>query len=680
MQTFLTQLQLSENAINVYVHSLGQLPLTYFELYSLVPNLAPEEFQNILIELTNAGLFIQLESSKPEILLHYLSIPPVAPIISYYENINVNLPMIAERVQEVLANSLREIFQDDKNKGDLGAIYTQFEEIKKDIDEDAMIQKQDLDDFIKEFDAVLKIKGVIVQVQDILVDLHQKLKAITQTKFAGLIKIITNIKAEIIENVQTLQLKKTEQPVIDIIEKIFKENLQAMVNDFTTTLHEAIEEEFKYVLGPLHEQIEEPVSEILEQALQLRNEFKMLNLNLLNNFEEKMNRIHAAIKGNQEDSTENVTGLENVIIDKLNEIVNNSISQVSGLNKPIEACMQNLLEVISNPMTQGIDNLWLIRSSTKINEEIMNQIGISKDQITLIIPKIENHLNLEALKNLPTNLTIRIASSDPHTNSIVKQFMAITNVQFKQLQNPNIVAMKADNFILISIIQSGSKDPINDVIGICTNYRPLVNLFSPIITTTWGSAQSDSAASPSTTSPQLSPTPTPRPAVNLQPTPTPTPQLAVNLQPTPTPTPQPAVNLQPTTTSQPQLAVNLAPAPTPTPKNLSPTPSTQAATAQPTTAGSYISTYQAKPGDQVGALINDAFNALITQFNTFKGSEFSKALLNVTDLILENKGYSVTLHNIRKWINNYKTMNTLLSDDDKGQIFEAIENWKKRLI
>ena len=89
---------------------------------------------------------------------------------------------------------------------------------------------------------------------------------------------------------------------------------------------------------------------------------------------------------------------------------------------------------------------------------------------------------------------------------------------------------------------------------------------------------------------------------------------------------------------------------------------------------------QPKPGDQVGALIDDAFNALLAQLNTFKGSDFSKSLLSVTDLILENKGYSVTLHNIRKWINNYKTVNVPLTDDDKKQIFDAIEDWKQRLI
>jgi len=649
MESFLKQLQLSDGAVNIYVHSLGQLPLTYFELNSLVPNLSREEFEGLLSELVNSGLLIQLEPSKPGILLHYLAVPPVAPIISYYENINTNLPLIAERVQEVLAQSLRDIFSDDKNKGDLGTIYTQFEDIKNDIDEDVLIQKQDLEDSIKEFDSILEIKGVIIQVQDILVDLHEKLKIITQTQFAGLIKILMTIKSDIVEGVQTLGLKKSEQPVIDIVESIFKEKLQAMVNDFTTTLHEAIEEEFKYVLGPLNEQIEAPVSKILESAINLRNEFKMLVINLLNNFEEKMNKIYQAIKGNQANASENVTGLENVIIESLNDIVNNSINQVSGLNKPIEGCMQNLLEIISNPMTMGVDDLWLIKSRTKINEEIMSQLSISKDQITLIIPKIENHLNIEAIQNIPASLNVRIASSDPHTNSLVKSFKAIKNVEFRQLQNDNIVAMKADNFVLISILKSDSNSPIDDVIGISSNFGSLINLFSPIVTTTWGAAQSDRGG------------------------PAKTPGLQSTPAPTPTPQPRQAVNLQPAPTPQPRQAINLQPAPTPT-------RSTPSATAQPTTTGDYSSSFQPKPGDQVGALINDAFNALLAQLNTFKGSEFSKALLSVTDLILESKGYSVTLHNIRKWINNYKTMNTLMSDDDKTQIAEAIENWKKRLI
>jgi len=43
MEEFLKKLQLSDNAIKIYVESLGRTPLTFFELYSMVPNLSQDE-------------------------------------------------------------------------------------------------------------------------------------------------------------------------------------------------------------------------------------------------------------------------------------------------------------------------------------------------------------------------------------------------------------------------------------------------------------------------------------------------------------------------------------------------------------------------------------------------------------------------------------------------------------
>ena len=94
MDDFLRKLQLSENAIEIYLKSLRKIPLTYYELYSIVPKATPEEFNKSISELLDAGLITQQPSKKQETITHYLTLPPILPILNYYNNININFILL----------------------------------------------------------------------------------------------------------------------------------------------------------------------------------------------------------------------------------------------------------------------------------------------------------------------------------------------------------------------------------------------------------------------------------------------------------------------------------------------------------------------------------------------------------------------------------------------------------
>ena len=103
------------------------------------------------------------------------------------------------------------------------------QEIRKDFEEDTIIQKQDIDDIVQGMENLKILK-------EVLDNLHQTIKGITQTQFANLIKTITNIKTEIYKNLETLELKKMESRVKNTIEDVFKKSLDKVVKDFTTNL------------------------------------------------------------------------------------------------------------------------------------------------------------------------------------------------------------------------------------------------------------------------------------------------------------------------------------------------------------------------------------------------------------------------------------------------------------
>jgi hypothetical protein len=625
MEVFLNQMGLSEEATNLYLQSLGKNSLTFSEIYTMLPNIDLETFNKILEELKSSGLIIQVQPQKPGILMHYLPIPPISLILTYYSNIKTGLPGIIDQVKIVLANKLTQMFQAEDDDSGANVLISQFHEIKNDFEEDSMIQKQDLEDIIDEIKMFNDIKIKFIKLQDILTDFQKKLKSITQTQFAGLIQILTKIKTDISTQITELGLKKNEAPVLNIIEETFKVQLQTLVDEFSSNLNDLIEEELKNASTPIKENIEGPIVEIIENTQNLQDELKTLGTNLFNNFESKMERIYQLVG--------DLSKIQDQIIENVNDVIQGSMEQVSSLNNPIENTLENCIKVINASDALKVENLWLINSEVKLKEEILSIFLNSKNQINMIVPKLETFIDNQQLQNLSAGLNAKIASSDHETNSLVKSLTAIKTVNFKHLDNQNIVAASGDNSRLVmGIVRLESKDPLKNFIGIGTDNQILINILRPIIDTTLGAVAPSAASTPVAAAPKPKTmlTPTPRPSI----VPPPIPQIPPPSQEIPGRKPSQGIQ----------------------------------------------SSIQPQAGDKVGSMINAAFNAVLQQLDTFKGSQFGKALQEVTDVVLENKGYSVTLHNIRTWVNNYKMNEDLLTEQDKIDIREAIENWKQRLI
>jgi hypothetical protein len=86
-----------------------------------------------------------------------------------------------------------------------------------------------------------------------------------------------------------------------------------------------------------------------------------------------------------------------------------------------------------------------------------------------------------------------------------------------------------------------------------------------------------------------------------------------------------------------------------------------------------------KTKDESGILIGIAFDKLVQKLHSIKGGEFSSELQKIADLVLERRGFSVTLHKLRSLINKFRFNDFLLNENDKNQILVNIETWKKKL-
>ncbi|KKM77363.1 hypothetical protein LCGC14_1370770, partial [marine sediment metagenome] len=365
------------------------------------------------------------------------------------------------------------------------------------------------------------------------------------------------------------------------------------------------------------------------------------------NFETKMNKIHELIKENKEDLFGGMKNLEIKIVENLNSIIQNSINEVSSLNNPIEHVLKKYFqEIVSSDST--INNIWIINSVTKINEEIKKIINNSKEEITIIIPNLENYLSIEQLKEITSNLTIKIASSEAHTNSLVKKFKNINNLTYKTLQNDDLILAKADNDQIVIGIKQDSKDILSNFIGIGSNFEPFITLLNPVLQSIWEHAYTDTFYAAQKAKTKISTI------------------IPSDLQ-----------------DKKEATKIKKIPKKISEKQNVSPPPlngQIKDLKKKLQEKIDFLSAVHPKTGDNAAVLIDTALNNLIQKISNLKGNEISKELQNIADLILEKKGFSVTLHKIRITINKYKNKSTLLDENDKKDIFQEIETWKQKLF
>ncbi|MGQ4873552.1 MAG: hypothetical protein ACP6IY_05695 [Promethearchaeia archaeon] len=658
MIEFLKQLQLSDAAITIYTKILGKRPFTFYELKIFVPEVPQEQFSSIIDELLELKLLIELKLPNYENLKQYLAIPPFSPILSYYSNIKAGLSQIEDAVNNLIETALNQIFQEESNV-ELDTLLNEFNESKKDIEEDILIQKQEVTEIGEELEIIEEFKKIMQNMQE-------RIKGISKTQFANLIKTITKIKSKIIKRVERLELKKGKEEFLDIIEEVFKEKTQKIVNEFTSNMFDLIENEFNSII--------EPINSIEEKVSQTQKEFKNLFLGIINNVEEKNKKLEGIILKSKQNLDENVEKLKNIVKNQIFSIVKDSIDQISNLNNPIIDVLNNVFNVISDKNIFEQNQIWFLNSRTKINELISYLLINSKEKITFIFPKLEHHIRLEQLKNISDSLQIKIVASDPHVNSLVTNIKELPNVSYRKLENENIIAFKADNnCLVISTVIKDSQDPLNDVIGFGTNYAPLINILTPIIETTWNSARSDFAPSPKIERKKVHPT-TSTSATGIQTSTSTTISGGQTVKPS-------QVNIQQSTPQyQPQTQTQSVPqTPSQTPPQIETKPQPQIQS-QPQAQQQFISSVQPTKGDDAGGMIHAAFNAFLQQINSLKGTELGKALEDVANIILEVKGFSVTLHSIRRTINELKTKDRFLEENEKHELFQSVEEWKQRLL
>ncbi len=235
--------------------------------------------------------------------------------------------------------------------------------------------------------------------------------------------------------------------------------------------------------------------------------------------------------------------------------------------------------------------------------------------------------------------------------------------------------------IIIGVIQD-SDNPLEDFVGVRTSFMPLAKILDPVLRNIWEEAYSDSFHATQVGKTQTSQVSKPMKSLSTVKPIIPTEfQSQEVIKKTPEIEPVTPVSI-PTQIQEISQEDKRSTKTSPTGTQESPFVSPKITDLKQKLQEkiTFLTAVQPKAGDQAGIEINDAFNRLIDKLGNLKGDDFGKHLQDIADLILEKKGFSVTLHKVRSMINKYKEKLALLNENDKKEIIEEIESWKKKLF
>lgn len=649
MEKFLANLELSNKAINIYLKSLNYPFLVYSDLKAIEPEIGDEDILEIIENLMELDLLIKIVPEKGEILTRYYSIPPITNILTYFQNIEQSFSTIQENIKKLIVQSTNKSFG-EKSEISLDDVQEKAEQIFKDFQERTLLERKDAEDIEKRFEIIHKINEKYTDLQDRVINL-------TKAQFGNLIKMISRLKNQIQQQIQGFEFKKEKDKdaVINIIEQIFKTELDDLVETFIESITASVREEFEKT----------SFKPIINQVLQSKDEYKMLLQDLINNFESNFNELSKKIKKKQEGFKPHLEELKEKIIQRSNQIIQNSVKQVIDLNKPILEVISDCRELIYDRENLLIDDVWTLNTISQMKEELLYAINNSEDDLMVIIPNLKEYASVDLFKNLTDEIMIYIASSDHFVNSKVKQLMELDNVKFKKYDKTNFIGVRSDkDFIAYGFIDEKEEDKLNDFIGIGTNNKKVFESLSQTLNKVWSAAEKDkgkpSFEEKKEEKPSLKSVEPPKPQKKQQKD-----EVVSSVRD--------RVKELDSTGKKGREGQKVPDRP-PEPKQREASESIEGPSKE------YVSNISPSEDDKVGNMINEAFNEILKNLNELTGIQFAQKMEQVADLVLEQHGFSVSLHHIRRYINKFEKQGAPLSNDQKEEILENFEEWKKKLF
>ncbi len=621
---------LAHDEVSTYYKITGRGPVMIGEI-ALLTGITEDRAAEIADNLFQKGLLKQIPGMTPI----YEALPPYAALVSqihqFKETIKTFKQIAPKKIQEKF-DSLEQ-HSDKLRKLDDYKTYLQIMKTKL----PAQIKTQ-FERFDKELDQVKRfqdVKSFIFNLKEI---------------------VPTDITKEFEAMESQLQLIKSE--IATRFEKQFR--IGALSSMAEKIVSKVISEQFSEVTKYFKDKFVQTTQNMLDQVINQLGSITDTAGEISTDLGTIFTDIERGIVTTLEDLEGRVSGISNDIINGINElkdvfkkeifesiqddIINNIINQLESA----ELTMNEFWERSKEASLLSFKDVWFVRSKEGIMAQINESLSRVKMRVHIIAPKLED-IDLVALSRLKKHVNIRISTNFDLTSSEdqgrFKQVADFTNMTIRHYSRENLWSINKDFEEVVVCVVSKTVEGKIEIAGMGSVLEEHVKLFAAVLEDVWIQSKKYEQV-----------------------------EITHAIKQTPEVSPLQPQYQKPITPIVPKISEPLPP------KTIPITPKPIEHTIKPT-----IEPIKMQPDIQPEAVISSdgylstQFDEILGNIDTMPGEQIASKLETLQDDILERKGFSAVLRQMRMGITPLKSNMNLLNNVEKEELRSKINFWRSKL-
>ncbi|MHA2474523.1 MAG: helix-turn-helix domain-containing protein [Promethearchaeota archaeon] len=631
---------LAHDEVNTYFKITGRGPVMVGEI-SLIADVSEERAGEIASTLYHKGLLKQIPGKTPI----YEALPPYVALLGQIHQFKETI----KTFQQVTPINIQERFDSLESHSDklkkLDDYRTYIQVMKTKLPQQIKTQFERFENELEQVKRFQDVRGFILNLKEIV-------PAEITKDFGLLEESLDSMKTEISSRFEKQfrigALKSMAEKIVSrVISEQFVEITKIFKNKFVQTTQNMLDQ----VIGQLGT-ITETAGEI---STDLGTVFSDIEVGLKTTLEDLDRRV----TGVYDDIINGIQDLKDLFKKEIFETIQNDI--ISNIIRELESSeltMNEFWERSKEASLLSFKDVWFVRSVEGIKAQINESLTRVKMRVHIIAPKLED-IDLVALSQLKSHVNIRISTnfdlSDPADKARFNQFIDLPNFAIRHYGRENLWSINKDFEEVIVCVLSKTEEGEHQVAGMGSVLEEHVKLFAGVLEDVWIQSkkldQVEVLQSLKTTiQPQSSgerSTPIPRPSL-----------------------PKTSEKLAPMTTESPSsiLTQSIQPKPAIQPDQISrpvePKPQTDYSTGFGGTTDDFLTS-------QLDKIIND--------LPSMTGYVIASSLQSLQDDILERKGFSVVLRQMRLSITELKANPNLLNPTELQGLMNKIKFWRSKL-
>lgn len=611
---------LAHDEVKTYFKITGRGPVMVGEI-ALLTNISEDRAKEIANNLFEKGLLKQIPGKTPI----YEALPPYAALVG-------QIHQFKEAIKD---------FQQTAPKN----IQEKFDSLEQ---HSAKLKK--LDDY-KNYLQIMKTK-LPAQIKTQFDRFENELEQVK--RFQDVRRFILNLKeivpSDITRDFEAMEarLDSVKSEIAARFEKQFR--IGALSSMAEKIVSKVISEQFAEISKTFRDKFVQTTQNMLDQVINQLGSITDTAGEISTDLSTVFTDIQSGMVTTLEDLEKRVSGLYDDIISGINElkdlfrkeifeslqddIINNIINQLESA----EMTMQEFWERSKQASLLSFKDVWFVRSIEGIKAQINESISRVKMRVHVTAPKLED-IDLVALTRLKKHINIRISTNfdlnSPDAQMRFKQVSDYPNITIRHYPRENLWSINKDFEEVVVCVVSRTDTGEFEIAGMGSVLEEHVKLFAAVLEDVWIQSKKFEqveitqairhAPEPSIQQPQFQ-----KPISPL------TQKIAQQVPPTPAPTP-----------SEP-LRTELEPV------------------------------IHATTGISTDAYLSTQCDNILGKIDTLPGEQISLLLEKLQDDILERKGFSAVLRQIRMSINPLKSNMNLLNNTEKEELRNKINFWRSK--